>query len=115
MKTDPAIAELIRTQHSARAARSEAGFQRSHQRPVWFDVNVEVMDTVLRAKFTQHDDLRRTLLETGNRELVEDSPVRCSLLSRCKILGGLNKRKRRTTCFGGPEETVRGAMSLGKR
>ncbi|KAH9965327.1 hypothetical protein BC827DRAFT_1183897 [Russula dissimulans] len=74
MKTDPAIAELMRTQHSARAARSEARFQRAHQRSDWFDVNVEVMDTVLSAKFTQHEDLRRTLLETGDRELIEDSP-----------------------------------------
>ncbi len=30
---------------------------------------------VLHAKFTQHDDLRKKLLETGNRELIEDSPV----------------------------------------
>jgi len=74
MKADPAKAELIRTQSSARAARSEARFQRAHQRPDWFDVNVEMMETVLSAKFTQHEDLRRTLLETGNRELIEDSP-----------------------------------------
>lgn len=33
------------------------------------------MDMVLQAKFTQHDDLRQKLLETGNRDLIEDSPV----------------------------------------
>lgn len=80
MKTDQALAELIRTQPSARAARREAGFQRAYQRPDWFDVNVEAMDAVLQAKFTQHDDLREKLLETGNRELIEDSPVRRSVL-----------------------------------
>jgi len=74
MTTDPAIAELMRTQPSARAARKEAGFQRAHQRSDWFDVNVEVMDQILHAKFMQHDDLREKLLETGNRELIEDSP-----------------------------------------
>ncbi|KAI0002454.1 hypothetical protein BJV74DRAFT_600172 [Russula compacta] len=74
MKTDQTLAELIRTQPSARAARREAGFQRAHQRPDWFDVNVEAMDVVLQAKFTQHDDLQEKLLETGNRELIEDSP-----------------------------------------
>jgi len=74
MTTDPALAELIRTQPSARSARSEAGFQRAHQRPDWFEVNVEAMDVVLQEKFTQHKDLREKLLETGNRELIEDSP-----------------------------------------
>jgi predicted NAD-dependent protein-ADP-ribosyltransferase YbiA (DUF1768 family) len=81
MTTDPALAELIRTQPSARAARKEAGYQRAHQRSDWFEVNVEVMDDILYAKFIQHEDLREKLLETGNRELIEDSPVRCSVLS----------------------------------
>ncbi|KAI0300495.1 hypothetical protein B0F90DRAFT_1629754 [Multifurca ochricompacta] len=74
MTTNPALAEVIRTQPSARAARKEAGFQRAHQRQDWFDVNVEAMDTVLYEKFTQHRDLQEKLLSTGNRELVEDSP-----------------------------------------
>jgi predicted NAD-dependent protein-ADP-ribosyltransferase YbiA (DUF1768 family) len=82
LTTDPALAELIRTQPNARAARSEAGFQHAHQRPDWFEVNVEAMDVVLQAKFTQHEDLREKLLGTGKRELIEDSPVRCSVLSR---------------------------------
>ena len=82
MTTAPALAELIRTQPSARAARSEAGFQRAHQRSNWFEVNVEAMDLVLQAKFVQHEDLRLKLLATGNRELIEDSPVSHCVLSR---------------------------------
>ena len=81
MITDPALAELMRTQPSARAARREAGFHRKHQRSDWFNVNVGVMDMILHAKFTQHEYLRDKLLETGNRKLIEDSPVRFSLLS----------------------------------
>ncbi len=81
MTTNPALAELIRTQPSARAARKEAGFHRNRQRSDWFDVNVEVMDMILHAKFIQHKDLREKLLKTGNRELIEDSPVRRSVLS----------------------------------
>jgi predicted NAD-dependent protein-ADP-ribosyltransferase YbiA (DUF1768 family) len=73
--TNPDLAEQIRTQPSARAARTEAGFHRAQQRADWFEVNIEVMDMVLHAKFTQHDDLRQRLLGTGNRELIEDSPV----------------------------------------
>lgn len=72
--TNPDLAEQIRTQPSARAARTEAGFHRAQQRADWFEVNIEVMDMVLHAKFIQHDDLRQKLLGTGNRELIEDSP-----------------------------------------
>jgi predicted NAD-dependent protein-ADP-ribosyltransferase YbiA (DUF1768 family) len=81
MTTDPALAELMRTQPSASSARREAGFHRNHQRSDWLDVNVEMMDLTLHAKFTQHKDLREKLFETGDRELIEDSPVRCSVLS----------------------------------
>lgn len=90
MTTDPALAERIRTQPSARSARREAGFLRDQQRTDWFDVNIEVMDKILHAKFIQHEDLREKLLETGDRELVEDSPVRCSVLSLPRF-NGLNQ------------------------
>jgi predicted NAD-dependent protein-ADP-ribosyltransferase YbiA (DUF1768 family) len=83
MTTDPTLAEFIRTQPSARSARSEAGFKRAHQRSDWFEMNVEAMDMVLHAKFTQHKDLREKLLETGNRELIEDSPVRFPVMFLC--------------------------------
>lgn len=78
---NPHLAEQIRTQPSARAARNEAGFHRAQQRADWFEVNVEVMDMVLHTKFAQHDDLRQKLLGTGNRELIEDSPVGSKLFS----------------------------------
>lgn len=87
MTTDPALVELVRTQPSARSARREAGSHRDHQRSDWFDVNVEVMDVILHAKFTQHEDLREKLFETGNRELIEDSPVRCSVLYLPRFCG----------------------------
>jgi ribA/ribD-fused uncharacterized protein len=40
-------------------------------RPDWEAVKEEVMMDALRAKFTQHDDLRAILLGTGDEELVE--------------------------------------------
>jgi predicted NAD-dependent protein-ADP-ribosyltransferase YbiA (DUF1768 family) len=93
MTTDPTLAERIRTQPSARAARTEAGSRRAYQRQDWFDVNIEVMDVVLHAKFTQHADLRGKLLGTGNRELIEDSPVRVLPYFRTmQFFGGLNTR-----------------------
>lgn len=51
---------------AARLGRNLAGI-----RPDWDAVKDEVMLKALRAKFSQHADLRRQLLETGDRELVE--------------------------------------------
>lgn len=63
--------EAIRLAKSPTVA---ARMGRSRQRPLrkdWEQVKLDVMRTALRAKFTQHEDLRRILLETGERDLVE--------------------------------------------
>ncbi|GJE95792.1 NADAR family protein [Phanerochaete sordida] len=73
--TRPDIAERVRAAPSPRAALEEATRQRAHVRPGWRQVNIASMDTVLALKFAQHADLRQLLLDTGNRVLVEDSPV----------------------------------------
>jgi N-glycosidase YbiA len=39
----------------------------------WEDVKEKVMYDALLAKFTQHEELRNTILSTGNRLLVENS------------------------------------------
>ncbi|KAI0060208.1 DUF1768-domain-containing protein [Artomyces pyxidatus] len=67
-------ADKIRRLPSARTARDQAGQWRQYQRPDWLDVNVQIMDIVLWEKFTQHPSLRQMLLDTDNRELIEDSP-----------------------------------------
>jgi len=41
----------------------------------WSKMKFERMRAVLRAKFTQHDDLRQVLLSTGNARLVEAARV----------------------------------------
>lgn len=43
------------------------------RRPDWDDVKVEYMRAILRAKADQHEYVRRKLLATGDRELVENS------------------------------------------
>lgn len=40
-------------------------------RPNWDAMRLDVMRQVVRAKFTQHDDLAEMLVLTGDRELVE--------------------------------------------
>ena len=47
---------------------------RSRQRPLrkdWEAVKDDIMREALRAKFTQHEDLRKILLQTGDARLVE--------------------------------------------
>ena len=82
MKTDSALAEHIRRLPTARMARQEARKQAHRQRTDWLEVNVTMMDRVLKRKFLQHRSLRRMLRDTGSRELIEDSPVRALPPSR---------------------------------
>lgn len=39
----------------------------------WREVRVDLMRDILRAKVSQHEYVRRKLLATGNRELIEDA------------------------------------------
>jgi ribA/ribD-fused uncharacterized protein len=41
----------------------------------WDEVKDDVMREVIRAKFTQHEDLKKLLVESGHEHIVEDSPV----------------------------------------
>lgn len=43
------------------------------RRPDWDEVKVDIMRDILRAKAQQHEYVRRKLLQTGARELVENS------------------------------------------
>ena len=80
METEPRLAEHIRNLRTPREALREATRMRSRQRSDWFDVNIGYMEIILEAKFSQHPHLRRELLDTGNSELIEASPVGRSLL-----------------------------------
>jgi len=42
-------------------------------RPDWQKIKVDRMKAVLRAKFTQHGDLKEALLKTGDHTLIEES------------------------------------------
>lgn len=71
----PEIAEYIRTcGDRPMAAFDEAHRYQSWVRPDWRQVNIVKMEEALRLKFTQHKRLRQLLLDTGDDELIEDSP-----------------------------------------
>ncbi len=58
---------------SAHDAFKMAEQMKSIRRPDWDDVKVGIMRDILRAKANQHEYVRRKLLATGDRELVENS------------------------------------------
>jgi len=67
------IAEMILEAPSAHEAFKIAQEFKKHQRPDWDEVKTRLMKNVLLSKATQHEYVRRKLLGTGDRELVEDS------------------------------------------
>jgi hypothetical protein len=44
------------------------------RRKDWNDAKVGIMESVLRAKLAQHDEIRQALLKSGDAEIAEDSP-----------------------------------------
>lgn len=68
-----AIACRIRTARSAHEAFKLAESNRDMRRKDWDDVKLDTMLQVLRAKESQHEYVRRKLLQTEGRELIENS------------------------------------------
>ncbi|KAG8896675.1 hypothetical protein FRB99_008762 [Tulasnella sp. 403] len=67
----PLLAEHIRTASpEPQVAFKEAGRFSPEVRKDWFSVNIDIMAMVLEAKFTQHRDLRKQLVDTGDAPLV---------------------------------------------
>lgn len=67
------IACAIRAAPSAHEAFKVAERHKSHRRRDWDEIKVDVMKMILRAKAGQHEYVRRKLLVTGDRELIENS------------------------------------------
>lgn len=63
--------ELVRLAPTAREAADMGRDRKRPLRPDWESVKEAVMLEVLRAKFTQHADLKAVLLGTGDAQLVE--------------------------------------------
>lgn len=71
--TSPATASRVRHARSAHDAFKIAETHKGERRKDWDDVKVDIMRDILRAKVAQHEYVRRKLLATGDRELVENS------------------------------------------
>jgi ribA/ribD-fused uncharacterized protein len=68
-----AVRAAIRSAASAHEAFKRAEENARFRRPDWDAVKVDIMRDILRAKVEQHEYVRRKLLATGDRELVENS------------------------------------------
>jgi ribA/ribD-fused uncharacterized protein len=68
-----AIASAIHEAPSAHEAFKIAERNKGWRRKDWDDVKVDIMRDILRAKAQQHEYVRRKLLATGDRRLVENS------------------------------------------
>ena len=51
--------------------KSKRAGKRVKLRSDWEDVKIRIMEDILRAKFTQHEDIAQRLIDTGERNLVE--------------------------------------------
>lgn len=65
--------DLMRDMPSAHEAFKLAERNKHRRRPDWDAVKVDVMLDILRAKAAQHKYVRRKLLATGDRALIENS------------------------------------------
>ncbi|WP_342378103.1 NADAR family protein [Myxococcus stipitatus] len=68
---DPTAQEAIRQARTPMLAARMGRDRKLKLRRDWDSIKVSVMREAVRAKFSQHEDLTRLLLETGDAKLVE--------------------------------------------
>lgn len=74
LSENPELAEEIRKTRSAHEAFMLARDHRDKVPDNWDEVKVEIMEEICRHKLLQHEYVKRKLLQTGDTQLVEDSP-----------------------------------------
>ena len=71
---DKKIFEEVRNAPSAYESKKLAQNYKDHIRPDWYEVKLQIMEEIVRAKLEQHKYIQRKILETGDLEIIEDSP-----------------------------------------
>lgn len=72
---DKAMWESVFNARSPHEAKVIARAFDDRKRTNWSGLKLEVMEEILRAKLAQHEYIRKKLLDTGDRLIVEDSPT----------------------------------------
>jgi N-glycosidase YbiA len=68
---DEKLMEKVRLSKSPGVAAKHGRDRKNPLRKDWEEVKDEIMFTALRAKFTQHETLKKVLLETGDKIIIE--------------------------------------------
>jgi ribA/ribD-fused uncharacterized protein len=69
--------ELVKQIHSARSAHDAEKLAKAHPDKVpenWSEIKIGIMEDICKHKLLQNSYVKRKLLQTGDIELVEDSP-----------------------------------------
>jgi ribA/ribD-fused uncharacterized protein len=69
----PELAEVIRNAKSAHDAQEIARENKEKRDPSWEDKKLNVMKEILLCKVAQHPYVKKKLLQSGGREIIEDS------------------------------------------
>ncbi len=72
--SDETIVNAIRDARSAHDTKKIAQANRDKTRPDWQKVKLGFMEEIVRAKLLQYPYIREMLLESGDAEIIEDSP-----------------------------------------
>lgn len=72
--TDPELIEKIKNARSAFKAWETAQPEKSNQVADWDTKKIEVMEKIIRLKVSQHEDVKKALLESDNLEIVKNQP-----------------------------------------
>jgi ribA/ribD-fused uncharacterized protein len=70
---DGGLKEQIRNTRSAHDSQKLANANKDKRRKDWDDVKLGIMKEILKAKVSQHPYVLKKLVESGTKELVEDS------------------------------------------
>lgn len=73
--TDSKIRKEIEDAKSSHDAFKIARGHSNDYKPDWYDIRVNIMKDIVRAKTDQHTHIKEKLLETNTKEIVENSPV----------------------------------------
>lgn len=72
---EPNIANEILTARSPYAVFKIAKANKDKKPKDWHERKVSIMEEILKAKFDQHEDVKDALKRTGDRKIIENSPV----------------------------------------
>lgn len=70
---DKEVVELIHKSLSAHDSKKIAHDNEDKINPAWDSIKISVMEEILREKISMHPYVKEKLLETGSREIIEDS------------------------------------------